>query len=315
MNCISLASLCEQVQNFHFGGGANVIYNPYNPNMMNPGMPNTVAPANAATYPNAAQPAMNYDANQMMMNQQNYTQVVPQTTSVYPAATTPVAQTAPVYPAAPVNQMPFGAYPAYPGYVTPAPTFSNGSTVCVPVAMPVATPAQVAMPQQQSTKVTTPIAETKSTTATHKKTTYVEAYVQPVESEVPLMQPTVQKTTKKTDTYPASGDIVYVEQQPVKNSTMQDYNLYLMEKEYYDDMEEPTYYKKTTVSRDPRQDAPLTCENLPLATTYVKAQTYTGHDNPNQTLQQGTTFNALYDVYTPQKVGTPTIFRLKGGRR
>lgn len=280
-----------------------LIYNPYNANMINPGMPNTVTPANAAAYPNMVQPNVNYDATQMVATQPNYTQVVQQPGVAYQSAT-PV----PVAPAYPVAA-PVAAYPSYPS--CQAPTLKCGQTVCVPVAVPA--PAPVAV--QQPTQTVTPVATTQATTATHKKTTYVEAYVQPVESEVPLMQPTVQKTTKKTETYPASGDIVYVEQQPVKSSTMQDYNLYLMEKEYYDNMEEPTYYKKKTVSRDSRQDEPLTCENLPLATTYVKAQTYTGHDNPSQTLKQGTAFNALYDVYTPQKVGTPTIFRLKGGRR
>ena len=310
MNCISLASLCEQAQNFHFGGGANVIYNPYNPNMMNPGMTNTVAPANAATYPNAAQPAMNYDANQMMMNQQNYTQVVPQTTSVYPAATTPVAQTAPVYPAAPVNQMPFGAYPAYPGYVTPAPTFSNGSTVCVPVAMPVATPAQVTMPQQQSTKVTTPIAETKSTTATHKKTTYVETYAQPCTNQEPVSnQITTTKTT--TEKYPLTGNMVYSVQQQPKGSTMQDYNLYLLEKEYYGDDTDQPVYTKTQSYRDGRADgSPLiSCDNIPLATSCVKMQSYQNLNDSTNTLQQGTAFADLYMPYTPRKVP------VRGGNR
>lgn len=295
--------------------------------MMNSGMPNNMVPANTGVYPNMAQPAVNYDPNQMMMAQSNYTQAAPQQTVAYPTTNMPVQYQ---NMSTPIQGMPVSHFPncpvPVPNFPTPVPNCPVpvpncpdpmqhcGPTICVPIAAPVATPALAAMPQQQVQKVTTPIATTQATTATHKKTTFVEAYVKPYHSEVPLMQPTVEKKVTKPETYPVSEDIVYVEQQPVKSSTMQDYNLYLMEKEYYDEMEEPTYYKKTKGgSREPRQDGQLTCENLPLATTYVRSQTYTGFDNPTQTLQQGTTFNALYDNYTPRKVAGPTIFRLKGG--
>lgn len=282
--------------------------------MMNSGMPNNMVPANTGIYSNMAQPAVNYDPNQMMMAQPNYTQSAPQQTVAYPTTTTPIQYQ---NMATPVQGMPISHYPTYPNCPVPipncpvpvpncpAPTQQCGPTICVPVATPVAAPAPVTLPQQQVQKVTTPIATTQSTTATHKKTTYVEAYVKPYHSEVPLMQPAVQKkeAKPKPETYPVSENIVYVEQQPVKSSTMQDYNLYLMEKEYYDEMEEPTYYKKTkSGSREPRQDGQLTCENLPLATTYVRSQTYTGFDNPTQTLQQGTTFSDLARPYTPIKV-------------
>ena len=294
---------------------------------MNSGMPNNMVPANTGVYPNMAQPAVNYDPNQMMMAQSNYTQAAPQQTVAYPTTNMPVQYQ---NMSTPIQGMPVSHFPncpvPVPNFPTPVPNCPVpvpncpdpmqhcGPTICVPIAAPVATPALAAMPQQQVQKVTTPIATTQATTATHKKTTFVEAYVKPYHSEVPLMQPTVEKKVTKPETYPVSEDIVYVEQQPVKSSTMQDYNLYLMEKEYYDEMEEPTYYKKTKGgSREPRQDGQLTCENLPLATTYVRSQTYTGFDNPTQTLQQGTTFNALYDNYTPRKVAGPTIFRLKGG--
>jgi len=291
-----------------------LIYNPYNTNMMNSGMPNNMVPGNTGVYPNMSQPAVNYDPNQMMMGQPNYTQVAPQQNIAYPTTSTPVQYQ---NMATPIQGMPVSHYPncpvPVPNFPTPVPNcpapVSNfpapmqhcGPTICVPVAAPVAAPA--AMPQQQVQKVTTPIVTTQATTATHKKTTFVEAYVKPYHSEVPLMQPTVEKKVTKTETYPVSEDIVYVEQQPVKSSTMQDYNLYLMEKEYYDEMEEPTYYKKTkSGAREPHQGSQLTCENLPLATTYVRSQTYTGFDNPAQTLQQGTTFSDLTRPYTPIKV-------------
>lgn len=274
--------------------------------MMNSGMPNNMVPANIhGVYPNMVQPAVNYDPNQMMIAQSNYTQAAPQQTVTYPT-TNMSAQYKNM--ATPIQGMPISHYPAYPNCPVPvpncpAPMQHCGPTICVPVAAEVATPVPVSMPQQQVQKVTTPIATTQATTATHKKTTFVEAYVKPYHSEVPLMQPTVQKKEAKSETYPVSEDIVYIEQQPVKSSTMQDYNLYLMEKEYYDEMEEPVYYKKSkSSSREPRQDGQLTCENLPLATTYVRSQTYTGFDNPNQTLQQGTTFSDLTRPYTPIKV-------------
>ena len=91
-----------------------------------------------------------------------------------------------------------------------------------------------------------------------------------------------------------------------------------MENEYYSD-DEPNY-KKTVHTTYPqaradKKGSPLTCENLPLATAYVRMQTYTSLNNPTETLQQGTAFNELYDVYTPQKVAQPNIFMLKGGCR
>jgi hypothetical protein len=61
------------------------------------------------------------------------------------------------------------------------------------------------------------------------------------------------------------------------------------------DQTKPTYYK-------------LTCDNLPLATAYVRSQPYENLNNPVKTLKQGTFFADLYDPYYPRKVA-------QGGRR
>lgn len=60
----------------------------------------------------------------------------------------------------------------------------------------------------------------------------------------------------------------------------------------------------------------LTCENLPLATIYVRVQSYTNLNNSTETLKEGTLFHDLYDVYTPKKVAQPYIYMHtdKGGR-
>ena len=60
----------------------------------------------------------------------------------------------------------------------------------------------------------------------------------------------------------------------------------------------------------------LTCENLPLATIYVRMQSYTNLNNSSETLREGTFFHDLYDVYTPKKVAKPYIYMHtdKGGR-
>ena len=228
-------------------------------------------------------------------------------TAAYPtSATTQLANTTAYQPV----QQAFPAVQAVPVPTCPAPACGVPTPVCgVPVAQPVVIP----QPVQQVQPVQPQIASTQATTAQHKKTTYVEAYLEPVDAQVPLMQPTVSKKVVEKKTYPVSDEIVYVEQKPLKNSTMQDYNLYLMENEYYSD-DQPTY-KKTVSPRTRADQTALTCENLPLATTYIRTQTYTGFDNPTQTLQQGTTFNELYDPYTPRKVGKPTVFILKGGQR
>ena len=47
--------------------------------------------------------------------------------------------------------------------------------------------------------------------------------------------------------------------------------------------------------------------NLPLATAYVRPQSYKNLNSPFQTLKQGTFFADLYDPYKPRKVS-------KGGR-
>lgn len=172
-----------------------------------------------------------------------------------------------------------------------------------PVA-PVAQPVQKTEPQ---------VASTQTTTAKHKKTTYVEAYLEPVDAKVPLMQPTVSKQVVDKKQYPVSDELVYVDQQPLKSSTQQDYNLYLMQNEYYANSQ--IGYQATVASQPRADQVGMTCETLPLATTYVKSQTYQGYNTPAQTMQQGTGFNELYSPYTPKKVTAPTVFIFKGGQR
>lgn len=261
-----------------------MIYNPYNTNIQNPGL---------------VQPGMLQSVPYPVGQQTGYPVAQP---SVMPAASYPTSTTTQVANTNAYQQVQ-QSFPAYPTYSVPAP-------VC---GAPVTQPMVVSQPVQPIQQVQPQVTSTQETTAQHKKTTYVEAYLEPVETQVPLMQPTVSKKLVEKKTYPVSDEIVYVEQKPLKNSTMQDYNLYLMESEYYSD-DQPTY-KKTVSPRTRADQKPLTCENLPLATTYIKKQTYTGLNNPTQTLQQGTAFNELYSPYTPQKVSTPTVFMLKGGQR
>ena len=249
-------------------------------------------------------------AQQSSMLQQSSYPVAQQSvmpTATYPtSATTQLANTTAYQP---VQQ----AFPAV--QAVPVPTCGVPTPVC---GVPMAQPVDIPQPVQQVQPVQPQIASTQATTAQHKKTTYVEAYLEPVDAQVPLMQPTVSKKVVEKKTYPVSDEIVYVEQKPLKNSTMQDYNLYLMENEYYSN-DEPNYKKTVHTTypqaRTDKKGSPLTCENLPLATAYVRMQPYTSLNNPTETLQQGTAFNELYDVYTPQKVAQPNIFMLKGGCR
>lgn len=214
--------------------------------------------------------------------------------------------------------------PAVPMQVGPVPCGSQVPTCAVPVQpVPIPQPVPIAQPAQQVQTVQQTIepqvVSTQATTAHHKKTTYVEAYLEPVDANVPLIQPTVKKhsPSKKADTI--QGEIVYVEQKPVKNSTVQDYNLYLMEKEYYSS-DQPSYSETIQLaSQGSRADMyqKLTCENLPLATAYVPMQSYTNLNNSSKTLKEGTAFHDLYDVYTPKNVSTPYIYmhKDKGGRQ
>ena len=277
-----------------------MIYNPYNTTVQNPGL---VQPGmlQQTSYPVAQQSSMLQQSSYPVAQQS----VMP--TAAYPtSATTQLANTTAYQPV----QQAFPAVQAVPVPTCPAPACGVPTPVCgVPVAQPVVIP----QPVQQVQPVQPQVASTQATTAQHKKTTYVEAYLEPVDAQVPLMQPTVSKKVVEKKTYPVSDEIVYVEQKPLKNSTMQDYNLYLMENEYYSD-DQPTY-KKTVSPRTRADQTALTCENLPLATTYIRTQTYTGLNNPTQTLQQGTVFNELYSPYTPQKVSTPTVYMLKGGQQ
>lgn len=276
-----------------------MIYNPYNTTVQNPGL---VQPGmlQQTTYPVAQQSAMLQQSGYPVAQQS----IMP--TATYPTSTTQVANTTAYQPV----QQTFPAVQAVPVPTCPVPACSVQAPVCgVPVAQPIVVPQSV----QQVQTVQPQVASTQETTAKHKKTTYVEAYLEPVDAQVPLMQPTVSKKVVEKKKYPVSDEIVYVEQKPLKNSTMQDYNLYLMENEYYSD-DQPTY-KKTVSPRTRADQGTLTCENLPLATTYIQTQTYTGLNNPTQTLQQGTVFNELYSPYTPQKVSMPTVFMLKGGQQ
>ena len=204
--------------------------------------------------------------------------------------------------------------------VVPAVPMQVGPIPCGTPVPPCPVPVPQAVQQVQTIQQTTEpqVASTQATTAHHKKTTYVEAYLEPIDANVPLMQPTVKKqsTSKKADS--VQGDIVYVDQQPVKNSTMQDYNLYLMEKEYYSD-DQPSYNQNVQVTSQgsrTKMNQQLTCENLPLATTFIRVQSYTNLNNSTETLKEGTLFHDLYDVYTPKKVAQPYIYMHtdKGGR-
>lgn len=284
----------NNIKTITFWFGANVIYNPYNTTVQNPGF----------TQPGMIQQASYPVGQQTMMPMASYPTATTQVTNT--TAYQPVQQSMPMATVMPVPPCPVPA--------CGAPVPCHGGPVVTPV-QPMVMSQQVQTVQQPSQPQ---VASTQQTTTQHKKTTYVEAYLEPVDAQVPLMQPSVQKKGVEKQTYPVQDEIVYVDQKPVKNSTMQDYNLYLMEKEYYSD-DEPNYKKTVhTVYPQTRADkkgSPLTCENLPLATAYVRMQPYTALNNPTETLQQGTAFNELYDVYTPQKVAQPNIFMLKGGCR
>lgn len=295
-----------------------MIYNPYNTMTQNPGIaqPGMLQQAGYPVAQQSVMPMASYPTTtgvpqSGMLQQANYPvaqQSVMPIASYPTATTTQVTNTTAYQPVTPVQQ----PLPVVPTPVPPCPVHTCGTKapVCgVPIPQPIQ-PVVVPQPIQQT--VEPQVASTQQTTAQHKKTTYVEAYLEPVDAQVPLMQPMVSKKTVEKKTYPVSDEIVYVDQKPVKNSTMQDYNLYLMEKEYYNDSQ-PTY-KKTVSPRTRSDQSTLTCENLPLVTTYVRSQTYTDLNNPTQTLQQGTAFNELYDPYTPRKVGKPTVFMLKGGQ-
>lgn len=300
-----------------------MIYNPYNTMTQNPGItqPGMLQQAGypvaqQSVMPTASYPTTTGVPQSGMLQQASYPvaqQSVMPITSYPTATTTQVTNTTAYQPVTAVQQ----PLPVVPTPIPPCPVHPCGTKapVCgVPIpqpVQPVVLPQPIKQPVQQT--VEPQVASTQQTTAQHKKTTYVEAYLEPVDSEVPLMQPTVSKKVVEKKTSPVSDDIVYVNQQPLKNSTMQDYNLYLMEKEYYND-NQPTY-KKTVSPRTRADQTTLTCENLPLATTYIRTQTYTQLNDVTDTLQQGTIFNELYSPYTPQKVSAPTVFMLKGGQQ
>ena len=118
-------------------------------------------------------------------------------------------------------------------------------------------------------------------------------------------------------------EIVYVEAGPVKSSTVQDYELYLMEKEYYPKagMQKHTHMEKEhhpkgamqqhahmEMKKDMQLTTKITCENLPIATAFVRPQPFQNLNSPAETLQQGTLFNDLYQPYVARKVA-------QGGRR
>jgi hypothetical protein len=178
----------------------------------------------------------------------------------------------------PMQAMPVANYPAY-----TTTQDCNGQTMSMP--------NQVAVTQ---TSQTAPVTQSQSTTTHHKKTTYVESYT----------EPTWNMTSDMTQQYPLTDNMNYTVQQQPKNSTMQDYNLYLLEKEYYGDDTEQPVYTKTVSYRDNRGDMPQTisCNNIPLATTCVRIQPYQNLNDSNRTLQQGTAFSDLYMPYTPKKV-------------
>ncbi|MDE5977491.1 MAG: spore coat associated protein CotJA [Turicibacter sp.] len=87
-----------------------------------------------------------------------------------------------------------------------------------------------------------------------------------------------------------------------------------MENEYYTTNPSITY-QKTTSPQARADQSHLTCSKLPLATTYIRMQTYGRVNTPTQTLQQGTAFNELYSPYTPKTTSTPMVYMLKGGQQ
>lgn len=328
-----------------------MIYNPYNTTMPNTGamQPGTLQPSNYQVAQQPMMPVNNYQSTTMpLMNTAGYqpvqaemsatqhqmTQSMPMMhganyqpvnsgvldSNYQMAQATPMANAMNYQTVQPVMPM----VPAVPMQVGPVPCGSQVPTCAVPVQpVPIPQPVPIAQPAQQVQTVQQTIepqvVSTQATTAHHKKTTYVEAYLEPVDANVPLIQPTVKKhsPSKKADTI--QGEIVYVEQKPVKNSTVQDYNLYLMEKEYYSS-DQPSYSETIQLaSQGSRADMyqKLTCENLPLATAYVPMQSYTNLNNSSETLKEGTAFHDLYDVYTPKNVSTPYIYmhKDKGGRQ
>lgn len=325
-----------------------MIYNPYNttvqtPGVAQPGMIGQPTPALGAYpttpvqagFPMMQQPVMPVDIYQQVTTQQTVTPATyQQVTTQQPMAPATYQQVATQQPTAPatyqqvatqqpmapatyqpvVEQAPMCQVPTpVPAPVCPAHPYA------VPVQQPVTSvpanvqPKQVAPVQQPVQNVEPQIASTQTTTAKHKKTTYVEAYLEPVDAKVPLVQPTVSKQVVDKKQYPMSDELVYVDQQPLKSSTQQDYNLYLMENEYYSNNQKG--YQAVIASQPRADQVGMTCENLPLATTYIKSQTYNGYNTPAQTMQQGTGFNELYSPYTPKKVAAPTVFILEGGQR
>lgn len=123
---------------------------------------------------------------------------------------------------------------------------------------------------------------------------------------MPYTGPKETEIKTEQELRPTTEDIVYTEQPPLKNSSRQDYELYLMEKEYYFNESKPQKYQPNTGEN--RHMKKITCENLPLATAYVRPQPYQNLNSPVETLSQGTLFADLYSPYAPRKVAM-------GGRR
>ena len=310
-----------------------MIYNPYNttvqtPGVAQPGMIGQPTPALGAYpttpvqagFPMMQQSVMPVDTYQQVMTQQPVTATTyQQVTTQQPVASAPYQPVTTQQPVVPTT---------YPQVVAPAPMCQAPAPVPAPApvckaqpyvapvqqpVMPVDVQPKPVAPVAQTVQKTEPqVASTQTTTAKHKKTTYVEAYLEPVDAKVPLMQPTVSKQVVDKKQYPVSDELVYVDQQPLKSSTQQDYNLYLMQNEYYANSQ--MGYQATVASQPRADQVGMTCETLPLATTYVKSQTYQGYNTPAQTMQQGTGFNELYSPYTPKKVSAPAVFIFKGGQ-
>ena len=266
-----------------------MIYNPYNttvqtPGVAQPGMIGQPTPALGAYpttpvqagFPMMQQSVMPVDTYQQVMTQQPVTATTyQQVTTQQPVASAPYQPVTTQQPVVPTT---------YPQVVAPAPMCQAPAPVPAPApvckAQPYVAPVQQpVMPVDVQPKPVAPVAQpvqktepqvasTQTTTAKHKKTTYVEAYLEPVDAKVPLMQPTVSKQVVDKKQYPVSDELVYVDQQPLKSSTQQDYNLYLMQNEYYANSQ--MGYQATVASQPRADQVGMTCETLPLATTYVK---------------------------------------------
>ena len=141
----------NNIKTITFWFGANVIYNPYNTTVQNPGF----------TQPGMIQQASYPVGQQTMMPMASYPTATTQVTNT--TAYQPVQQSMPMATVMPVPPCPVPA--------CGAPVPCHGGPVVTPV-QPMVMSQQVQTVQQPSQPQ---VASTQQTTTQHKKTTYVEA--------------------------------------------------------------------------------------------------------------------------------------------